>query len=299
MKTRTLLTAVVSFFILHSALAFEGRITAALTRGGQATPLLYTAGTNCLRVEITVPDQPNPVNLLDLPSGEMTLLFPNNRTFVRLKHGSATVPVAPVGVPPTGLGEPGSDTRPAFNPTRSVPGQRPETAGDTPAPPMPQMPVMPNMPAAGGMPAMPPMPMMPPPMMEKMELMAMGDKTNLLGFACKKYEIKQRGEVMEIWATERLFPFQPYQQNQPHRFGPRMIEEQWGDLLKAKKLFPLLAVLRFERPPAPGGGTPPAAGPERYRFEVLSITPEKINSDDASKLFQPPPGYIEIQPLPF
>ena len=143
------------------------------------------------------------------------------------------------------------------------------------------------------------MPMMPTPMMEKMELTATGEKTNLLGFACTRYEIKQRGETMEIWATEQLFPFQPYMQNQPHRFGPRMIEEQWGDLLKAKKLFPLLAVLRFERLSPPGAGTPPAAGPERYRFEVQSITPEKINSDDATRLFQPPPGYIEIQPLPF
>jgi hypothetical protein len=183
MKTKTLITAVASFFMLHSALAFEGRITAALTRGGQATPLLYTAGTNCLRVEITAPDRPNPVDLLDLQSGEMTLLFPNNRSFVRLKAASE-------------------------NPSSVPPG----------------FPAMPQKPA---------MPMMPPPMIEKMELRATGEKTNLLGFACEKYEIKQRGQTMEIWATEQLFPFQPYQQNQPDRFGPRMIEEQWGDLLKA------------------------------------------------------------------
>ena len=179
MKIKTLITAVASFFILHSALAFEGRITAALTRGGQATPLLYTAGTNCLRVEVAARDRPNPVDLLDWPSGEMTLLFPNNRSFVRLKAASKDASSAPPGFPA-----------------------------------MPQMPSMPNMPPGGGM---PPMPMMPPPMMEKMELTATGDKTNLLGFACGKYEIKQRGEVMEIWATDQLFPFQPYVQNQPRR----------------------------------------------------------------------------------
>jgi hypothetical protein len=283
MKIKTLITAVASFFILHSALAFEGRITAALTRGGQATPLLYTAGTNCLRVEITAPDRSNPVNLLDFQSGEMTLLFPNNRSFVRLKQGSATVPVAPVGVPPTGSGEPGTDTRPAFNPARGVSGQRPETAGETPVLPMPQMPAMPNMAAAGGMPAMP---TMPPMMMGKMELTATGDKTNLLGLACEKFQIKQRGETMEIWATDQLFPFQPYVQNQPHRFGPRMIEEQWSELVKAKKLFPLLATLKFDN------------GMERYRFEVQSITPQKLTDADA-QLFQPPSGYFEIQPLPF
>jgi len=75
-------------------------------------------------------------------------------------------------------------------------------------------------------------------------------------------------------------------QNQPHRFGPRLIEEQWPELLKARKLFPLLAILRFE------------SGPERFRFEVNTVTPEKIEDRDG-KLFQPPPGYQEIQPLPF
>jgi len=111
---------------------------------------------------------------------------------------------------------------------------------------------------------------------------------------------------MEIWATDKLLPFEPYLQNQPHRFGPHMIEEQWGDLLKSKKLFPLLAVLKFEAFPRPANppGTnalsqaspPPPDMPERYRFEIKSITPE-TNTDDT--LFQPPPDYQEIQPLPF
>ena len=132
-------------------------------------------------------------------------------------------------------------------------------------------------------------------MMEKMELTATGDKTNLLGFVCQKFEIKQRGQIMEIWATSELLPFQPYLQNQPPLFGPAMIEEQWGQLLKAKKLFPLLAVLRFELTAAPGSAPPPP-GPERMRFEVTAITPEKITDNT---LFQPPPDYQEIQPLPF
>ena len=122
--------------------------------------------------------------------------------------------------------------------------------------------------------------------MEKMELKATGEKTNLLGFACEKFEIKQRGETMEIWATDRLLPFQAYVRNQPPRFGPRMIEEQWGGLLTAKRLFPLRASLRFDN------------GAERFRFEVKAITPEKI-SDASGKLFQPPPDYQEIEPLPF
>jgi len=121
---------------------------------------------------------------------------------------------------------------------------------------------------------------------EAIELKSTGEKTNLLGFACEKFEIKQRGETMEIWATDQLLPFQNYVRNQQPRFGPRMIEEQWADLLAAKKLFPLRASLHFEN------------GPERYRFEVQSITPQKLTIED-QKLFQPPDGYFEIQPLPF
>jgi hypothetical protein len=57
-------------------------------------------------------------------------------------------------------------------------------------------------------------------------------------------------------------------------------------LLAAKKMFPLLATAKFDN------------GAERYRFEVQSILPQKLTDEDA-KLFQPPAGYFEIQPLPF
>ena len=133
---------------------------------------------------------------------------------------------------------------------------------------------------------MPMMPMMPPPVLGSMKLTATGGKTNLLGFACEMYEIKQRSETMEIWATKQLFPFQPLVQNQPHRFGPRMNEQQWPELVKAKKLFPLMTTLKFDN------------GAERFRFEVKSVMPQKLTQDDM-KLFQPPDGYFEIQPLPF
>jgi hypothetical protein len=137
--------------------------------------------------------------------------------------------------------------------------------------------------------------MMPPTIMNKMELKATADTTNLLGYICTRYELKQRGEFMEIWATDKLLPFEAYLENQPRRFGPRMIEEHWAELLKAKKLFPLLAVLRFA-PPAPPGTGPDAPGPEQLRFEVQSITSETITDET---LFRPPPDYQEVQPLPF
>jgi len=280
---------------------FEGRITTTMTRGGQSNALLYTAGTNFLRVEMTATNWPNPVDILDRNSGELTLLFPNNRSFVRLlavaENSAATPPgfqPMPGGLPPSVSPQPQPTGMPAMPNPPPPPNIGPTNVPGMPAPPNmppgvgPQSALAPRtMPATPGMASgMPAMPMMPPPMMEKLDLKDMGQKTNLFGFMCEQYEIKQRGETMEIWATEQLFPFQPYVQNQPHRFGPRMIEEQWGGLLKAKKLFPLLAILKFDN------------GVERYRFEVAVITPEKICDSDET-LFQPPPNYHEIQPLPF
>lgn len=292
---------------LSTAFAFEGRIAAFKAQGSRMDELLYTAGTNFLRVENTSTNWPNPVDIWDGNSGGLTLLFPHNRTFVRLKAATETVSSGPPGFPamPHGVGPqprvpiaspPISHANPAGMPDMP---QMPVMSPQTPAPMMPgatRMPAMPNMTAGGGMPSMPTMPMMPPPMIGKMELTATGDKTNLLGFECEKFEIRQSGEIMEIWATDKLCPFEPYQQNQPNRFGSRTIEEQWGDLLKAKKLFPLRAVLRFERIPSHGVGTPPAAGPERYRFEVKSVMPEALTDDS---LFQPPSGYQEVRQLPF
>ena len=249
-----------------------------LTRGGQTRTFTYTAGTNTLRIERGETDWPHARNLVDGETGAITLLFPHNRSFARLKSPRANTaapapaipgaPSSPAGMPPGGL----------------PPGIGPQ-AGATPpgAPALPAMPTLPNMPAAGAMPALP---MMPPPLMEKLELKATGHQTNLLGYSCARYEIKQRGEVTGIWATDKLLPYQPWLQNQPPRFNPQMIEEQWGELVKARKLFPLLATLKLEN------------GPERFRFEVKSVTPGKIQDRDGA-LFQPPADYQEVQPLPF
>jgi hypothetical protein len=274
---------------LSAASAFEGRITATVARGGETETFLYTVGTNQLRIERGETDRPYPQNIVNLDSGDITLLFPHNRSFVRLKNemGAHAPSRVPADAASAGVGSAALPTAPGAGalPVPQMPagvGPQPGAFGATPN-------------GAGGAPALP-MPMMPPPMTQNMELKSMGQKTNLLGFACEKYELKQRGEVMEIWATDKLLPFQPYLQNQPHRFGPRMMEEQWGELLKAKKLFPLLAVLRFEAPPGPAGATPAPPGPERLRFEVKTITPEKIRDET---LFEPPPDYHEIEPLPF
>jgi Domain of unknown function (DUF4412) len=292
--------------VAQRADAFEGRITASLVRGEQTNALLYTVSTNALRIEVTGSIWPTAVNIVPRNTGALTLLFPHNRSFVRLKPvaGNTTAPAGfpamsqlPPGIGPQTLPSPpsssgiGPSNRPGMPKIPGMPQvsnrpQMPPGVGPQSAPGVPAMPALPGMP-------MPPMLM--PGMIEKMELRDTGRKTNLLGFACEQYEIKQRGEIMEIWATDQLLPFQPYLPSLPQRFGPRPIQEQWGELLKARKLFPLLAVLRFETPSAPGHAALPP-GPERMRFEVRSFAPEKITDDT---LFQPPPDYHEIQPLPF
>ena len=299
-----LLTLAVLNSLLSAAHAFEGRITAVLTRGSEVQTLLYTVSTNQLRLERGETNWPHAKNIVDLNTGGVTLLFPHNRSFLRLTnqvsqghppHGAQDTrpfPRPPQGLP-SGLGPQNSPrsapvvagalSEPASPGTTNLPGM--------PMPPMPRMP--PQFPGTAGVgsqpgPAsgMPAMPMMPPMPLSQTELTATDQTTNLLGFLCTRYELKQRGETVDIWATDQLLPFQPYLASQPRRFGPRGIEEQWPAMLKAKKLFPILVVLKFEN------------GPERLRFELTSIKPEQIQDRDGT-LFQPPSDYREIQPLPF
>jgi hypothetical protein len=276
--------ALLSTFPLPVATArdFEGRITATLTRGTETQGWLYTVGTNRMRIERTETDWPYPKNIVDLNTGAITLVFPHNRSFVRLKPADQSAvpqfPGAPARPLPPGVGPQTSSsnwtTVPAAPPLPSAGlprGVGPQAGGSSVAP---------------GAPGMPAMPIMPPMPMEQVELKATGQTTNLLGYTCACYELKQRGEVMEIWATDKLLPFRAWMPSQPHRFGPKMVDEQWTELLMARKLFPLLATLKFEN------------GRERMRFEVTAVTPQKIEDRDGA-LFQPPPEYVEIQPLPF
>ena len=297
-----------------SASAFEGRIEAVFSQGTESTSLSYTVGATQLRIEVTGSTAPTPVDILDLKSGAMTLLFPHNRSFVRLKPatekpaipGFPAMPMPPGGLPP-GIG-PQSNAAPAaaatpqappnIEPQSGLPGGAPATPAMPALPAMPpgigpQSSTSPGMPAAmpagaAGMPPMPPMPPMPTgiAMMDKLELKPTGKKEEILGFACEQYEVKQRGETLEIWATGQLLPYEPYLRNPPPRFGPRMLGEQWPKLVKEQKLFPLRAILRYDN------------GTERFRFEVKSVKAEKLKPEDA-KLFEPPGNYIETEPLPF
>jgi hypothetical protein len=272
-----------------SVLAFEGRISAALTRGSDTQTFVYTVSSNALRIERGETNCPYAADIVELGTGETTLLFPQNRTFAHRKppaENDAGLTAQTPMVPPLD----GS-----IGPTNLPPGAPPILQ-------MPQLPSMPRMPAgveggiSGGMPVMPMM--MPPMGMAKLELKSTGERTNLLGFACEKYELRQRSEVMEIWATDQLVPFQPWQTFQPHRFGGNSMEECWTALLKAKKLFPLQAILGVETLSPPDASASRPKGQERMRFQVKSIAPGGLEPTNAA-LFQPPSDYREVTPLTF
>ena len=267
---------------------FEGRITATLTRGSDTKNIHYTVSADTLRIERTENNWPHAKNLMDRGSGAVTVVYPHNRSFVRLKP-SANNSSVPPGFPAmpalqSGIGAQTPPTPPT--PASLPPGIGPQSGDHSAAfqsPPLPKMlgkPTMPSMPMGGGMPAMPMMPMPG----KTAELKVTTNTMSILGYECVRYDFTQRGELMEIWATDQLLPFEAYQQNRLPRFGLRSIEDQWSGLLKEKKLFPLRAVLRMEN------------GPERLRFEVASIKPEKIQD---RSLFQPPADYHELEPLPF
>jgi hypothetical protein len=279
------------FVFTFPAGAFEGRLNIFLVHGPQTNSVRYTVGPVHLRIEVIATNEPNPIDIVDRQSGALTLVYPFNRNFVRLKPISENASVAMPGFP--GMPMPPGGLPPGIGPQAGA------TPGASGFPSMPAMPAglppgvgpqprsaMPTPPGAGAtVPSMPAMPM-PAMMNKKLEIAGTEKTTNILGFTCRQYELKQRGQTLEIWATDQLLPYQAYIRNQPHRFGPRMLEEQWPGWLAEKKLFPLIVSLRFD------------SGAERMRLEVTSVSPEKIVEPD-EKLFQPPPGYHEVRPLPF
>ena len=303
-----LLLTALDQFAANATMPFTGRIKAILVFGSETQTLIYTAGTNCLRIERGETNRPYPCDLIDRTSGTVTLLLPHNRTYLQLSNNPApSVPAFP-GMPalPPGIGPQSANMGPGNFPAAPV-MRVPPGLSNMPSMPQPGS-AMSSMPQASpGMPMMPPpgrgtpqpgmrngpampqpgigMPMMPI-MSSPLELAAQDGTTNLLGFVCRRYELKQSGATMEIWAAQTNLPFAKYLPNQPPRFDSQTIEDDWAGLVAAKKLFPLLAVLKYEN------------GTERLRYEVKSIVPQKWDEKSA-ELFGPPAEYRQIKPLPF
>ncbi len=291
LRALALLYAWASYSLAGEA-RFEGVATATLIRGGtQANHFQFTRKGNLLRIENT-DNKLEPINVIDLEAKKLTIVYPHNTTFVTIDLTRTSAP--PGNAPPINLPIP-----PAATPAKVGPAVSPAPGFPTPPtmPSIPQlpsqssgMPGMPN-PAAAGPPMQPRMgsmpAMMPPPPgggFGAAELKKTEQTKKVQGLDCTLYTLNQRGEKFELWVTNdsALFPFRLIERDFfGRRFGPRMLEETWPELLRDKSLFPLEASWKME----PGSQ-------ERLSFKVEKMEKKKIED---TKLFEPPEKYIEIR----
>ena len=257
----------------EQTVSFEGTVTATLTRGEAGSQLVFVRRANLVRIENTT-NKLEPINILDLGANRLTIIYPHNRTFVRVE--AVPKPEGGIGTSHSSMPAGPAPTAPSFR-RMAIPA-----AGTTPTV---QTGAAPPATGAGmpGVPGLPPMPVMPG-MSGPTELKSTDETKKVQESECKLYKASGRGETLEVWATNdsTFFPFRMLERDfLRQRFGPTMLEEQWPELLREKSLFPLEVTLKMD----PGGQ-------ERLSFKVEKIERKKITDE---KLFQPPEGFIEVQ----
>jgi Domain of unknown function (DUF4412) len=188
--------------------AFEGTINATYMRGREAdkSTVLFTRQGGRVRIENTT-NKLEPINILDLATSRLTIVYPHNTTFV----------VADLA----------------------------KNSGDIPMPATPQMPNHAIAGAVGmGVPQMPPVPG--PPGQTELKKTDQTKKIQgfdctlyVIENRGEKFEIWATGDAA-------LFPFHLIERDGIRaRFGPRTLEEQWIEVLRNNSLFPLEASLRM------------------------------------------------------
>ena len=257
-------SAILFLFLAGASLvnaAFEGRIDLVTTAAGQAQNLRYRVTPNSVRVELRETNYPHPVNLLDRQTQELQLIFPANRSWISL----------PSAARPSTMSAAAATTA-IRQPLAAAPGNRMPLRSLPPGI-GPQSPAFPPRPSVGA--AEP-----------TLELHATGDRTNLCGYACERFESLQAGEILEVWATDQLVPYLPYRRSEPLRMKIQPLAERWPALLAARNLFPLRLAIHS------------VAGPETYRLEAREIVSGPAPTSEAG-LFRPPPDYRQLAPSHF
>jgi hypothetical protein len=143
--------SVLMLLLQLSTHAFEGTIETSLTRGNHSETVVYTMGTNQMHIARKETDRPYTQNIINLDTGEITLLFPRNGSYMRLAApeknrapaGFPEMPLPPGGLPP-GIGP---QSGPAAAPRSTTPLNQP---GPAHQPGWPEMPFAPE-----GMPTLP------------------------------------------------------------------------------------------------------------------------------------------------
>ena len=300
-----------SAFVLAGAAdkarGFEGILTVTETRDGISTQTVYTGKGEKLRIENADKSKPEPINVVDLAAKKLTIVYPHNSSFVVLDLIKNDAPSSSSNRAPGVIAPPDSTEGGVSHGLAFTPPPRPGLATSPPPgfptpPPAPSMPAMPNLAGAG--PMMPPIPALGG-TGAATELKKTEKTKKIQGFNCVCYTLSDGTEIFEIWAAPDadLFPFRLLQTSfQNRQFGPRMLEEQWVELLQKQSLFPLEASMRTilhhpveSRAGATAPADPdraPAQSQERFSFKVEMIERKKI--DNTETLFSPPKNFNEI-----
>lgn len=199
-------------------------------------------------------------------------------------------PTLPDGSPlPKGIGpQPaGAKTQPG---TGVIPSQRPGIPGGIPG----------GLP--GGLPGGPPMM---PGQAEKMKLIKGKESKTIHGYLCHRYLMTLPGEgEMTLWLSDAkgLPPFYLPLYRAPRARGRVDWRQQWPAVLREKKLFPMLAILRVatEKTRKPAKTDPaakkkaPKQGREIVRWQVTDISAKAI-PDTEKTLFVVPKNYHRLE----
>lgn len=278
----------------------EGEILLRQTAGEQTTEWRFTKSAKTLRIEqLTESRPPAPVNLIDLETGDITIIAPINRSvrtfpaaaFER-KEPRETVAGQEVEweIPP-GVGANPSPPGVGATDPRQGTAPFPGGAGLPASPAIPGMPTIPEMP--GGIPAFPDLPDQGP----VGELVAHDDVREIHGHSCRFHTMRLDGQQeLALWLATHpdLPPFALPVSDAPSPYGSRDLMQEWPAIIRRSGQFPMIVELRQlpERrfgPPSDEEENADAGPRVLATWEVVSIKP--MQPDPA--VFGIPEGYFE------
>jgi len=242
------------------------------------------------------------LNLIDLNTGLVKIIYPHNGTWREYSSNQESTSTAFPSLPkfPSGIFpniSPPTIPTPPFNIGPGMPGSPPSglelgSAPPSPQPGIPPIPVLSNFPAS----AFAAIPSMPgtnePPTLTKA-----GATRMIHGYDCQRYtlEIPQEG-TLTLWLTDSLPPFHILISHPPAKQHRTQWRDHWPSLLREKKLFPLLAILRpTQEEDREANGSAQSQDQEISRWEITQISP-KIFVDQELAAFTVPADFHRLDP---
>jgi hypothetical protein len=248
-------------------------MTARLVQGPRTTEYVYARRETAETAQLLIRERgkalpPPPYNLIDLGSGAVTILYPQNSTYE----------VVETAVPPDSAGSalpfPGMPPLPPGLGPRIVPGAVGAASSWSSTPQRDFFPEMPPLPDFGAeveatvvsqasiFPSPPSHPSFPALMAfqtGREELRKTDERREILGYPCTLYEWPDRRHgVLKVWATTDLGPFHFLLRSPPKANRRTRSLSAWPARSRDLDVFPLLVILS-------------KGEQEVYRFEVTSL----------------------------